>query len=217
MAKERVLKPGCRHFDMSRIVAGTTVKDVLFHQGRASERVGSMTEEIDFVEAVDVPAIRRATMLDSPKLGQQRTLSVVESATLRPLAYEAHMQSLDVSARYQDGRVTGLRKQGNHTQLGSGLEIPRDVLDLGSIELVLRVIEFSEGWTGRFNAADPVGGRVTRGTLEVVGEDNVGGQDCWIIRSTVDVSRVEYRVAKDGSAILTQAFSPRKGVTIEFA
>lgn len=217
MARDRVLKPDGRIIDTGRISAGTFVRNVLFHQGGKATRVGSVTEEIDLIDALGIPAIRRVTKMESKQLGDQRTLCVVESKGLRPLAYEAHLPTLDVSARYQDGRVTGVRKEKNHTQIGSGLEIPGDVFDIGSLELVLRAVEFSEGWSGIFNVADPIGGRVTRGRLEVTGEQKLDRTDCWVVRSTIDKASVDYRVAKDGSAILSQSFSPRKGVTVEFA
>jgi hypothetical protein len=216
MGRDRVVKPGGRYVDMGRIRPGSSVKDVIFRQGGAGQRVGTMTEEIVLANALGLPAVQRTTVLESEKLGVQRTLSVVEADSLRPMAYEAHLPSLDVSARYQDGRVTGLRKKGTHTQLGSGLEIPRDAFDIGSIEILIRAIDFSEGWAGKFNVVDPVGGRVTRGRLVVRGRENVDDSECWAVTSIVDTSRVEYAVARDGSSIVRQSFSPRKGVTIEF-
>lgn len=216
MGRDRVVKPGGRYLRTGRIKAGVSVKTVLLTEGGTSTPVGTMTEEIHLVDTVGIPAIRRTTQLESPRLGMQRTLSMVEAGSLRPIAYEAHLPSLDVSARYQDGRVTGLRKKGTHTQLGSGLEIPSDAFDVGSIELLLRAIEFSDGWSGKFNLVDPVGGRVTRGRLVVGGGESVDDRDCWVVTSVVDRAHVAYAVAKDGSSIVRQSFSPRKGVTIEF-
>lgn len=217
MGRDRVVKPGGRHIDASRVETGSSVKSVYFREGGKATRIGTMTEQIERTDAVGIPAIRRTTVLESSKLGSQRTLAVVEADSLRPLAYEAHLPSLDVSARYQDGRVTGLRKKGTHTQLGSGLEIPRDAFDIGSIELLVRSIKLADGWSGQFNVADPVGGRVTRGRLVVRGEESAEGHGCWHVTSIIDSARVDYLVTKDGSSIVSQRFSPRKGVTIEFA
>jgi hypothetical protein len=216
MAKQITLKAGGRNFDPGRIKAGTSVKSIVINRGSVTERTGTITETIDLIDALGIPAIRRATFLDSNKLGEQRTMTVVAADGLRPLAYEAHLHGIDVSARYQDGRVTGVRKQGKRTQIGSGLEIPTDVFDIGSIELLLRAVTFGDGWSARLNVADPLGGRVTRGALEVIGRDTVDGTPCWVVRSTVDTSSVDYWVAADGPTLVRQSFSPEKGLRIDF-
>lgn len=216
MAKQITLKAGGRNFDPRRIKAGTSVKSIVIHKGTTTERTGTITETIDLIDALGVPAIRRGTFIDSNKLGEQRTLTVVAADGLRPLAYEAHLHGIDVSARYQDGRVTGVRKQGKRTQIGSGLEIPADAFDIGSIELLLRAVALEDGWSARLNVADPLGGRVTRGALEVTGHETIDGKACWIVRSTVDKSSVDYWVSEDGSTLVRQSFSPEKGLRIDF-
>jgi hypothetical protein len=216
MARQITLKAGGRNFDTGRIRSATSVKSIRIHRDGKSISAGTITEEIDIVDALGVPAIKRMTTLESNKLGEQKTMTVVAADGLRPLAYEAHLHGLDISARYQDGRVTGVRKQGKRTQIGSGLEIPRDAFDIGSIELLLRAVDLGSGWSARLNVADPMGGRVARGSLEVTGKEPVDGTSCWVVRSTVDKSAVDYWVAADGSAILRQQFSPEKGLTIEF-
>jgi len=216
MTSIRVLKPGGRLVRPDRVRAGTSVKAVMLRNEDTESRVGTMTEQVDRIDSLGVPAIRRITELESATLGDQRTLAVVHAESLHPLAYEAHLPTMDVSARYQGNRVTGIRKQGNQTQIAGGLEIPGDVFDIGSIELLLRAVELSAGWAGILNLADPVGARVTRGRLEVRGEEVAEGVDCWSVTSIVDGSKVDYLVAKDGDSIVRQSFSPRPGVTIEF-
>jgi hypothetical protein len=212
-----VLKPGARALDTRRIRASTDRKTIwVGRAGGEANEAGTVTEEIDLVAHDGRPAIRRTLVVDSKVTGNQRTVIVVDAETLRPIAHETRAAKLKVNAHFSPGKVSGIRKEGNHTQAMGGLEVPKDVLDLSSIELVLRAVDLSEGWSAKLNAADPIGGRVVRVNLDVTGSETIDGHDCWIVESKVDRSTVSYWIARDEPKILKQAFSPSKGVKVEF-
>lgn len=195
-------------------------KRVVLTQAGIDRAAGTTTETIDTIEVDGRPALRRTQTLESDLLGQREATTVVARATFEPISHHDAHAGQALSIRYDGMTVAGTLQRQDGRVEPIHLTLPRPVFDSHSVEMVLRVLPLTTGYSARLPAFHTNTMRVIWITLRVQGAEtvNAGGEeeDAWILQVDFGHAQQTYWIGQMSRELLKQSSVLEAGTTLTF-
>lgn len=195
-------------------------KRVVLTRAGIDRVAGTTTETIDVIEVDGRPALRRTQTLESDLLGHRETTTVVARATFEPISHHDAYAGQTLSLRYDGLTVAGTLQRQDGRVEPIHLTLPRPAFDSHSVEMVLRVLPLTTGYSARLPAFHANTMHVIWVTLRVPGTEPVdaGGEneDAWIVQVDFGHAQQTYWIGQTSRELLKQSSVLKAGTTLTF-
>lgn len=146
----------------------------------------------------------------------QRTSETLVAAypSLAPISSEIDANGTLIELSYTDGALSGTRTAGEGDPEPIDLMIEEPVYDASWLFELARLVPFEDGYRGTLHVA--AGGELTEIGMAVVDQEEIGGQQAWIVEATTESGgSTEFAVADGTRDLLRVRLRPQPGVVVD--
>lgn len=214
---------GDPRIDWTRLVPQADSKTIALIEEGIERVVGTTTEQIELLEVDGQLALQRTQAARSDILGDRLSTTVVLRSTFSPLSHHDQHAGATVSLDYRGLEVSGMRQtpQGNVGPIQVRLDRP--AFDAHSVEMILRLMPLSQGYSYMLPAFHAGLAQVLEITVAVTGRQEVhagrGRQvPAWIVQTEWGRSHavVTYWIGGQPAELLKQSSILPSGAVLQF-
>jgi hypothetical protein len=214
---------GDPRIDWTRLAPQADSKTIVLIEDGIERVVGTTTEQIELLEVDDRLALQRTQAAWSDILGDRLSTTVVLRSTFGPISHHDQHAGATVSLGYRGLEVSGTRQtpQGSVEPLQFRLERP--AFDAHSVEMILRLLPLSQGYSSRLPAFHAGLAQILEITVAVTGREEVragGGRQvpAWIVETELGRSHavVTYWIGGQPAELLKQSSILPSGDVLQF-
>jgi hypothetical protein len=200
----------------SVIRPGTDTLTVYVVSARDTTAIGTVIDEIVFVESAGRRVLRRAYHSEDQMMGARIDTLVDDAVTLAPISHRSRSSRSLEFVEFRDGRAAGWLRLANGDSVGIDAALDRDVYNASSFDLVLRSAPLHETWKAEIRSFLPATRSIIPLNAEVAGSDTIDGEATWRIQTNFAGTPVTFWVGKESRRLKRQfmRLRPDMGILI---
>jgi len=214
------IEPGHQNIHWSRINSTFNEKKVFLVESGEKKYIGMTYEEIVIIELSGQEGVRRSQVIKSPQIGNRNAATEIIRDTFQP---HRHVDSTDeyrLDIVYQRGKVTGEKIYTSGEIKKINREIPSNIFDSHSVELVLPLLPLGKDYSATLPAFHGVKDVEIEVNIQVTGREKLRAfnnqTEAWVVDTVWNDIRQAYWISCDGGSILRQVTFLEGEAKLEF-
>jgi hypothetical protein len=208
---QKLIVPGSKAIDGSRIRVGTEKYAVKGTMNGVSKEMGTLTQTASIITVNEKPALRVVQTVEGP-IGRSDDTAIAMLKTLQPVSLRGYNEGGALLVDFRGVKITGQQRPSNGTPIPISGTFKQALFDSNMLDFIVAALPLSKGYQARLPVYVYEEGGELLFDVAVQGERIYDGIPCYDVVVTMPGGEMHYAMSKKDHTQIRAWFNGKSGL-----